>query len=68
MNTKQIIQKKQQGDLVLVAQMLSKKLDKYITPANAARLIERKSAKNHQNAIDALRVVVETREQILENV
>lgn len=65
MTKKQIIEKKQRGDLVLVAQILTKKLNRYISPMNAGKLIERENAKNHPDAIEALKAVVESRENLL---
>lgn len=66
LSEKQIIIKKQNGDLNIVARMLTKKLDKYISPQNAGKLIERENAKNHKIAIDCLRKVVEAREKLIE--
>ena len=66
LSEEQILLKKQYGDMNLVAQMLTKKMVKYISPMNAGKLIERKNAKNHQVAIDCLRKVVENREKLLE--
>ena len=65
MTEKQILDKKQYGDNNLVAQMLSK-TGNYVSPANAARMLERPNAKRHDEAIEALKRVVENREALLE--
>lgn len=65
MTEKQILDKKQYGDNNLVAQMLSKS-GNYVSPANAARMLERPNAKRHTEAIEALKRVVENREALLE--
>jgi len=65
MDKKQILLKKQYGDLNMVAAILTNKLGRNITPSNAARLIDRDKAKHHQQAIDALRKVVEARENLI---
>ncbi|WP_346856540.1 hypothetical protein [uncultured Draconibacterium sp.] len=66
MTEKQILSKKQRGDYVLVAQMLTNKLGRYISPMNAAKLIERETATDHQAAVEALKAVVESREKLLQ--
>lgn len=68
MDKKQILLKKQYGDFNVVSQMLTKKLGRYISSANARRLIERENARHHKDALDALRQIVEARERVLQSV
>lgn len=67
MNTKQIISKKSYGDLSLVAQILTKKLNRYVSSRNAGKMLEREGSKYHDDAVDALRQVIEAREKVLES-
>lgn len=67
MNKKQIISKKQYGDFNVVSQILTKKIGRFITPGNARQMVERENAKYHNEAMEALRQVVEARENILNN-
>ena len=67
MDKKQIIQKKQYGDFNTVSQMLTQKLGRYISPSNARQLVNREGAKYHNEAVKALRQVIEARERILES-
>lgn len=61
----QIIEKKQRGDIAVVAKMLSTKLGRTISIDYAAKLICREKSKLHEDAIDALRKVIESRENLL---
>lgn len=65
MTEKQILSKKQYGDNNLVAQIPSKE-GRYVSSANAARLLERPNAARHGEAIEALRLIVEGREKLLQ--
>lgn len=67
MNTKQIILKKQYGDLSVVAQILTQKLGKYVSPDNASKMLDREKSKHHKDAVEVLRQVVEARERVLES-
>lgn len=66
MEKSQLLEKRAYGDYTIVAQVLSKKLKRYVTPSNAAKMIEREGSKHHDVAIDALRLIVEAREAILQ--
>lgn len=48
------------GDLKLIAQMMG------ITQRYAFELLKRTTAKRHQEAIDALRKIIETRDSLLQ--
>lgn len=54
-----LFEKKQKGDVALVAKILD------VKPANASRLLARKGAKRHKEAMDALRKVIELRESLI---
>lgn len=58
MTKKQIFDKKQYGDIKVVAQMIG------VTRHNAARLLERPTAKRHNEAVKALEQVVAAREKL----
>jgi hypothetical protein len=59
MTDKEVLQKKQSGDIITIAQMLG------VTKDNADRIIRRPNAKLHKKAITALRLIVETREALI---
>ncbi|OQB81405.1 MAG: hypothetical protein BWX87_00670 [Bacteroidetes bacterium ADurb.Bin123] len=65
MDKKQIIKRKQYGDYNTVSHILSKKLGRYISPANARQMVEREKSQNHKEAVDALCRIVEAREKVL---
>jgi hypothetical protein len=50
---------KQYGDLVTVARLMD------TTPNNAAQLLRRTNAKRHQEALEALGKIIETRENLI---
>lgn len=54
-----LIDKKQYGDLVIVAKMLK------VTEGNARQLINREGAKRHPEAIAALSEIIESRERLI---
>lgn len=56
-----LLDKKKYGDISIVASMIG------VTPDYAKMLIRRQTAKRHQEAIDALTKVIESREQLLNN-
>lgn len=62
---KQIIEKKQTGDMNVVAQVLSKKHNRYISASYASIILTRPKSKLYADAIEVLRQVVETREQLI---
>lgn len=65
MTEKQIKSKKLRGDYTVVSQILTKKMGRFITPGNTRQMVERENAKYHNEAMEALRQVVEARENIL---
>lgn len=62
---KELLEKRIYGDYTVVAQVLSKRLNKYVTPSNAAKMIEREGSRHHGDAIDILKQIIETREAII---
>lgn len=62
MNDKnKLLDKKQYSDVRLVAQMIG------VTPENAHKILRRPNSKRHQEAIDALSKIIESREQLIES-
>jgi hypothetical protein len=62
---KQIIEKKQMGDMNVVAQVLSKKHNRYISASYASIILTRPKSKLYVDAIEVLRKVIESREALL---
>lgn len=60
--------KRQRGDMVLVAQMLTKQLGQEISAVYASKLLNRENAKLHVCAKKAFQKVVESREKLLATV
>lgn len=59
MDTKQILEKKQIGDVVTVANMLK------VNYSNADKILRRPNSKRHEQAMMALKQIVETRESLI---
>jgi hypothetical protein len=62
---KQILLKKQMGDMNVVAQVLSQKHNRYISASYASIILTRPKSKLYADAIEVLRQVVEARENLI---
>lgn len=60
MDTKQILEKKQKGDIKLVAEILD------VSDENARKILNRPNAKMHKRAITALEKIIIDRERTLQ--
>jgi uncharacterized Zn finger protein len=59
MTEKQIIEKKNYGDMKLMARMLG------ISQSNATMILSRPNSKKYQEAIEALKKIIEAREALM---
>jgi len=62
---KQILEKKQYGDIQVIAQVLSNKTGQYISTTYTTQILRRPESKHYKDAIDTLRDIVEHREQLI---
>ena len=62
---KQIIEKKQYGDINLVAQILTKKTGRYISTNYVTQILKRPKTKLYPDAVQALKQVINSREQLI---
>jgi hypothetical protein len=66
LSEKQILEKKQYGDIQVIAKVLSNKAGKYISTTYTTQILSRPESKHYKNAIEALRQIVEHREQLIQ--
>lgn len=65
LSEKQILNKRQYGDNNLVARMLTKETGRYVSPGYVTQILKRPTSKLYPLTINALKQVVESREQLL---
>lgn len=66
MEEKQILEKKQYGDIQVIAQVLSNKSGKYISTGYITQILTRPESQYYKDAIETLRKIVEYREQLIQ--
>lgn len=65
LSEKQIIEKKQMGDMNVIAQVLTKKHGRYISASYASIILTRPKSKLYNDAVTTLTQIVEAREQLI---